>query len=141
MTLPRTIPFLLLVLSGCGSQTLVPVSGRVTLDGKPASRVHVGFQPIASAGRQNPGGGSYAITDDAGNFTLRLVETDQPGAVVAKHRVELTPRNDTDDDRDRRGRAPKLPLVIPPQYNRESQLTFEVPHGGTTDANFDIRSQ
>jgi len=132
---------LTIATAGCGSASVVPVSGRVTLDGQPAAGVHVGFQPMAAIGQQNPGGGSYAVTDLEGRFTLRLVETDQPGAVVAQHRVEIIAKSETDDDRDRRGKAPPLKLVIPAEYNRESQLTFTVPSGGTSSANFDLKSQ
>jgi hypothetical protein len=127
--------------AGCGQATVAPVSGKVTLDGQPLAGVHVSFQPIGSRTRQDPGGGSYAISDSSGGYTLRLVEGDRPGAVVGKHRVEITARNEADDDRDRRGKAPRLRVVVPEKFNRFSELTIEVKPGGTATANFDLKSQ
>src|SRR5262245_15280043 len=132
----RSLAFLALALSlatGCGPGRTVPVSGRVTLNGQPLANVHVSFQPIAVGPDRNPGGGSYAVTDADGRFTLRLVEGDAPGAVVGKHRVEITPRN-TDDDADRRGKG--AATGVPTRYNRNSELTFEVKRGGTDKADF-----
>jgi hypothetical protein len=130
------VPF----VAGCSSQTVVPVSGRVTLDGKPLAGVHVGFQPMGGGKEPNPGGGSYAITDESGGFTLRMVENDEPGAVVGKHRVEITARSQVPDNIDLPTR-PKPKVPVPEKYNRASELTFEVPAGGTSAANFELKSQ
>ena len=131
--------FVLLLAAGCGGPRVAPVSGRVTLDGKPAAGVHVSFQPIATAGDKNPGGGSYAITDDDGRFTLRLVEGNRPGAVVGKHRVEITTRGgEVDDATDLRVKSGPPKKVIPARYNRNTELTFEVPGGGTDKADFTL---
>jgi hypothetical protein len=127
---------------GCGGgPKLVAVSGRVTLDGRPASGVHVGFQPVAAAGEKYPGGGSYAITDSDGRFTLKLVENDRTGAIVGKHRVEITSRQQADDATDSIQKSGRPKAVVPPKYNRESNLTFDVPGDGTTDANFDLTTK
>jgi hypothetical protein len=127
---------------GCGGgPKLVAVSGRVTLDGHPAAGVHVGFQPVAAAGEKYPGGGSYAITDSDGRFTLKLVENDRTGAIVGKHRVEIASRQQADDATDSIQKSVRPKAVVPPKYNRESQLTFDVPGDGTTDANFDLTSK
>jgi len=123
--------------AGCSSGAIAPVSGRVTMNGQPLANVHVSFQPIASGSDHNPGGGSYAFTDVDGRFTLRLVDGDTPGAVVGKHRVEITPRN-TDDDADRRGKG--APKGVPDRYNRNTELTFEVKRGGTDNADFPLTS-
>ena len=130
--------FVLMLAAGCGGQRVVPVSGRVTLDGKPAAGVHVGFQPVAAAGNNNPGGGSYAITDEDGRFTLRMVEGGQSGAVVGKHRVEITTRVEAENATDSRPKSSPPKAVIPPRYNRNSELTFEVPAGGTDKADFTL---
>jgi hypothetical protein len=140
----RVVPLLcaLLAAAGCGGRGVVPVSGRVTVDGKPAAGVHVGFQPVAAAGNNNPGGGSYAITDDDGRFTLRLVEGGQEGAFVGKHRVEITGRPvAVDDNTDSRIKAPPKKPIVPAKYGRDSALTFEVPGGGTDKADFALTSQ
>ena len=96
-----------LLLLGCGSAEyeLAPVSGQVTMNGKPLPNVEikVSFQPVATGTDEpNPGPGSYAITDADGRFTLRTIEPDADGAVVGKHIVRLTtkpPEQDPDDDR------------------------------------------
>src|SRR5215213_7041646 len=129
------VPFALALtlVAGCGRGGAVPVSGRVTLNGQALANVHVSFQPVAVDKDHNPGGGSYAITDADGRYALRMVEGDASGAVVGKHRVEITPRN-TDDDFDRRGKG--AVTGVPARYNRHSELTFEVPAGGTDRADF-----
>ena len=128
---------LALLAAGCGGDKVAPVSGRVTLDGKPLADAHVGFQPMAEGGKMDAGGGSYAITDADGKYTLRLVESDRAGAVVGKHRVEINIRGQ-DDDTDRRGKGIPRP-VVPPRYNRDSELTRDVPSGGAV-FDFDLTS-
>ena len=130
----------LCVVAGCNSAPgVAPVSGKVTLDGKPVANVHVTFQPLATAGKEDPGVGSYADTDAEGKYTLLTVDADKPGAVAGKHRVECNFKNTTDDDREPRFRAPAKKL--PEKYNVRSELTFDVPSGGTTEANFDLKSK
>ena len=140
---PRLLLLALLLPAplGCGGSGVAPVSGRVTLNDKPLANVHVSFQPIAPPGKVVAGGGSYAITDADGRFTLRLVDGERPGAVDGSHRVEFTARDAPDDDTDRRGKAPASKVTIPPRYGRTSELTFEVPRGGTRDANFPLTSK
>jgi hypothetical protein len=132
---------LALFAAGCGTaEKLAPVSGKVTLDGKPLAGAHVAFQPLATKGNDSPGGGSFGVTDTSGSFTLVTFEGDQPGAVVGKHRVEINAMA-TSSDTDPRLRAAQPKVVVPMKYNRKSELTFEVPPGGTTEANFDLKSQ
>jgi hypothetical protein len=128
--------------AGCGGgESVAPVSGRVTLDGQPAVGVHVGFQPLAVGDNKNPGGGSYALTDADGRYTLRMVEGGRPGAVVGKHRVEIaTPVGMADDLHDMRPKAANPRVAIPAKFNRESTLTFEV-KPGPNEANFDLTSR
>ena len=140
---PRfTLMLVACLAAGCGGgESVAPVSGRVTLDGQPAAGVHVGFQPLAVGDNKNPGGGSYAITDADGRYTLRLVESDRPGAVVGKHRVEITTRVGVADDlHDTRPKAANPKAAIPVKFNRESTLTFEV-KPGPNEANFDLKSK
>jgi hypothetical protein len=68
---------------------VVPISGQVMLNGRPVPNAYVKFSPVPLAG-QNPldtNPGSYAFTDDAGNFTLLQIENDQPGVVVGEHKI------------------------------------------------------
>lgn len=126
--------------AGCSSSKIAPVSGRDTLDGKPLPGVHVGFQPIAKTGDINPGGGSYAITDPEGNYTLLQVHGEQPGATIGQHRVEITAKSEYAANVDP-SRRPPPKVFVPAKYSQNSDLTFEVPASGSTTANFDLQSQ
>ena len=137
--------------AGCGSSTYVPVSGKVTYNGAPLAKVQVLFQPTANAGADAGGVGSFAMTNEKGEFKMEAsTPTPTSGAVVGKHQVRIafppkalgTGSQGEDPDSDAatpgggKGR-PKLPhQPIPAKYNSETTLTFEVPAGGTSAANF-----
>lgn len=74
--------------AGCNNSGLGPVSGKVTLDGKPLADVEVLFAPMAVEGNSNPGVYSYCKTDAEGNFELKTRYGKQ-GAVVGKHMVTI----------------------------------------------------
>jgi hypothetical protein len=127
-----------LPVGGCSSGgKLAPVSGTVTLDGKPLADALIVFQPIANAGKPAPGMGSSGVTDASGKYTLRTMDTDRPGAVVAKHSVAINMKGES-SDLDKPG-PPKKGL--PAKYNRNSELQFDVQPGGTDKADFDILSK
>ena len=129
-----------LVGAGCGGGAkAVPVSGVVTLDGKPLANAHVAFQPEATKGNQNPGVGSYGTTDASGKYTLQTFDNDKPGAVVGTHRVEISIKRAETDDRDPKTRPPLKDLPV--KYNRNTELQFKVEPSGSTSANFDLKSQ
>jgi len=119
---------------------VAPVSGRVTLDGKPLAGVHVSFEPIAPEGKLDAGGGSYAITDADGKYKLLMVDGERPGAVVGKHRVQFTARSQVPDDVDLPVRPPPS-VTVPDKFSRNSTLTFDVPAGGAPDADFKLESK
>ena len=138
------VPLLLAV--GCSGPgfDFVPVSGRVTKNGQPLANVRVTFQPEG----ENPGPGSAGTTDADGRYTL-VVSSQQyqgDGAVAGRHRVAIGtilpgeggPPTDSDV-----GSADGEPLagkeLIPPEYNQDSTLTFDVPPGGTDRADFDLK--
>lgn len=135
------VAILALAAAGCGKGSgpkVVPVSGTVTIDGKPAPNIAVVFQPVAS-GKEEAGMGSTGVTDAQGRFTLTLTGTDKrPGAVVGRHRVTFsgaaTQRAETDDTV-----RPGVPDPVPARY-REKPLEFEVPAGGTDKADFKLES-
>ena len=143
----------LLVAAGCGDSgpKLAPVSGRVMVDGKPFPNAYVMFQPVASPGNDSPGRGSMAVTDGDGKFTLRY-DGGSPGAVVGKHMVRITTRQEIDDkasyEKYKDTGTPDGELnptvkglraeVIPREWNADGGKEFEVPPGGTTSANFEI---
>lgn len=141
MMIARACGFMasLILVVGCGSGSrAVPVSGVVTLDGKPLSNAHVAFQPEATKGSMTSGAGSYGITDASGMYTLRMIDNDQSGAVIGTHRVEINLRQEG-DDRDPKLRPP--PKTLPAKYNRQTELQFKVEPGGSSAANFDLKSQ
>jgi hypothetical protein len=127
---------LVLVLAlGCGDgKKFVPVSGKVTLNGRPLPGATVSFQPLAPAGSVNaPAPGSAGKTDANGEYTLK-VSTGQNGAWVGKHRVEITllsPQIGEGDER-RSRRGPRLGEKVPARYNKDSKEVVEVPPGGIT---------
>ena len=138
--MPRTIVMTmwLLVLVGCRREPyeVAPVSGRITVDGDPLEECRIRFQPVSSSDSINPGPGAFAVTDQDGRFTLRTINPVQPGAVVGKHRVWLTTVTEADA-------SSELGLItaekVPARYHN-GQLDFEVPSGGTDQANFDLTS-
>lgn len=73
--------------AGCsGEPTRGPVTGVVTLDGKPLPNVMVMFVP--DPGHGTPGQRSVALTDAAGRYAV-FTDKDQEGASVGIHRVSL----------------------------------------------------
>src|SRR5437763_10484127 len=77
-----------LLATGCSDQPqLVPVSGKLTLNGKPLGNVKVDFHPDPDKGTRGPG--STGTTDANGNFTLTFAP-DKPGAIAGFHRIILT---------------------------------------------------
>jgi hypothetical protein len=126
-----------LATAGCGhSASMAPVSGVVTLDGKPLANAHVAFQPVATSGAATPGTGSYGITDANGKYELKTFDTDRKGAVIGSHRVEINLKVAADD-----GPQIRRPKMLPPKYNLQSELKFKVEPGGSNAANFDLKSQ
>ncbi|MCA9003919.1 MAG: Ig-like domain-containing protein [Planctomycetaceae bacterium] len=133
--------------SGGGDQVkLAPVSGVVTMDGKPLADVVVIFSPD----KGNPSSGR---TDSSGKYTL-LFKENAKGALLGPHRISIitggpVPTQNSDDDggisqtlpiETFRGEndgvaAIKLPKdtfkkdPIPERYNTKSELKKEVVDG------------
>jgi hypothetical protein len=122
------------------------VSGKLTVKGKPVSGVDVHF-----VNPDFPQHGSYAKTDEEGNF--RLVQ----GAVVGVNTVFFSKVTGNAAMTDEEGgmdagqfaamaegnpeiaRQAVIEQVIPPEYaTSASKLTFNVPEGGTSSANFEL---
>src|SRR5690349_14965258 len=126
---------------GCsGNAEFAPVSGIVSLNGKPHGGALVSFQPMATADNPNPGRGSSAYTDENGRFTLTSDGT-QDGAVVGKHIVRIRSRDKiteevTSEPSPDDAPVPKLVDPIPSDWNEQSDKEFEVPPKGTDQANF-----
>lgn len=72
---------LAVLATGCGAPEVVPVSGRVLVDGEPLRHGTVRFLPES-------GPASAAMLDEQGRFTLLCYTGDQ-GAVLGHHRIEV----------------------------------------------------
>jgi hypothetical protein len=132
---------LALVLAlGCGKR-YAPVSGTVTLNGKPLANASVSFQPIAEKGVTEPGPGSAGKTNDKGEYTLAS-STGKEGAIVGKHRVMVSLHSvqvGESDERPPRGGWPQAEK-IPDRYNANTELTFDVQSGVSNKADFVLKS-
>ena len=126
---------------GCGGKKIVPVSGKVTLNGKPLAGATVSFQPVAEAGTASAGPGSIGKTNENGEFALKA-STGQDGAVTGKHRVIITVVAEEIGDGDARPPRGGWPQKekLPRRYNEDSTETFDVPAGGTAKADFPLTS-
>jgi hypothetical protein len=120
--LPICFVLLALSLAGCGktSPELAPVTGRITLDGKPLEKADIVFQPDGSkppsSGRANAGG-RYELAYKRGVM----------GGTVGSNTVRITISPDVVAN----------PPSIPARYNTESELTSEV-KSGQNEFNFDL---
>jgi hypothetical protein len=123
---------LLAVGLGCGSPKFVPVSGKVTLNGKALPGATVSFEPLGADDSPSSLPGSVGKTNAEGAFTLKAVGG-QGGAVPGKHRVRIVVAGDG-DQRPTRGSVKPLPS----HYNSDSKLTYVVPAKGASDANFEL---
>jgi hypothetical protein len=127
---------LLVFVAGCEDAKIVPVSGRVTLGKRPVANATVIFQPLSE--EPNPGPGSQGKTDREGRFTLQLMTKDRKGALVGRHRVSITAYEGDEDVPSSGSDMVFRKRLIPSEYNVKSKLTFEVPAGGTSEADFDL---
>jgi hypothetical protein len=133
----------LLLPAGCGGSRFAEVSGVVTTEeGEPLPDLCVSFQPIGTADKPSPGPGSAGATDKDGRFRL-IVNLEQSGAVVGRHRVVITPalgkkKVKAGPDAEERD-DPTLAAVVPSRYNVNTELEFVVPPGGTDQANFKLK--
>jgi hypothetical protein len=124
-----------IIFSGCQGE-IVPVSGTVTLNGKPLAGAVVTFQPVATRQRgssQPEATGSVGRTDALGHYTLRLIQPDRAGAIVGDHAITIssTTAGRSDADRPKASRLPKA--------WSDGTKRFHVPPGGTSEANFEIK--
>ncbi len=134
-------PFLfstfLICLVGCGRRgdgfTYQPVSGVVTLDGKPAVGVTVAFAPQGTS--LASGRPSIAITDSEGVYTAKTLDG-VDGVAVGEHLISITSEQIDPDTHE-----VLKPETIPRRYNNKSELRLTVPSGGTQEADFSLQSK
>jgi hypothetical protein len=130
-------------IAGCGHSDYAPVSGVVTLNGKPYRNCVVQFLPMSTKEHPTPGRGSSGSTDENGRFQLKTFDAHE-GAAIGRQRVQIRTRYSAglhgyevwDPGQNKIVRADTDP--IPPEWNYASNKEYEVPPGGTDKANFDI---
>ncbi len=114
----------LVVIAGCGSDRppLAPLTGTVTLDGKPVQYGGLMFSPV-EGGRPSVGG-----TNEEGEFEAMYVYG-VPGAIIGKHRVmfeegsaDTGPESEEDEFK---------PYAPPANNYTISPKDIEVESGGT----------
>jgi hypothetical protein len=125
------------------------------MDGQPLVRARIMFRPTEPKGTGELAAlQSAGVTNEAGEYKLVTIDHG-PGAVVGMHQVSITkPTSPADEVKsaasDYSGVAADMAVdptkisafePIPERYNTKSELTFEVPSGGSTEANFDIKSK
>jgi hypothetical protein len=139
--------FVMVLALGCGGQKFAPVSGVVTLNGKPLANASVSFIPESPKDATEALPASAGKTNEKGEYTLETM-TGKTGALVGKHKVMISIQATEVQDRDTRppkesrprGGGPPMEEKIPTRYNSATTLTFDVPSGGTDQANFDLKS-
>ncbi|NOX99156.1 MAG: DUF4198 domain-containing protein [Verrucomicrobia bacterium] len=122
----------LLCFAGCGDPgfSLVPVSGIITLNGKPLANASVVFSP--ASGQAGPS--SVGTTDGQGQYQLTTLDQGETGAVLGSHRVTITTAKSSDPNDER---APISREFVPRRY-RDGSFQMEVPPEGDEEANVDI---
>lgn len=144
----------LTVFAGCGNADkaakfdLTPVSGTVTLDGKPLADADLGFsyQDVSPAGFF----GSAARTDSQGRYELRTGE--KVGTLTGHHRVVVsrvvarsgaTIKPEEGLDLAQLSAAGEVTQTIPVKYTdaATTDLLATVEKGKADGYNFDLKSQ
>ncbi len=111
------------------------------MDDKPLAGASVVFQPVETAKGNATMGEAYGKTDASGRYSLRQVLNDSAGAGPGRYRVSISsgtaPIPDPLSDA---APPPGTTEPIPARYNAHSELTLEVPAGGTKQADFQLSS-
>lgn len=129
----------LLCALGCGPDyKVVPVSGRITLDGKPLANATIITQPMGTEENTTPGPGSGASTDEDGNFELVFQHEDRVGAVPGPARIKIVQNPDqkaSNDDTVTRVRS-KVPLDY-----QEGIAEHTIPEEGSDAFDFELETK
>jgi len=136
----------LVLAAGCGGETsklpkLAPVTGRVTLDGKPLAGASVTLIPEATTPSGVPlkeAGPSFGTSDEQGRFTLKY-RGRVAGAMIGPCSISITkPSSETKGSE---GEPIPGDETIPARYNTNSKLTKTVVEGKPNDFKFDLTSK
>lgn len=135
------VPLCCLSLGGCGRDySVVPVSGTVTRGDTPVANATVRFQPKTEGGsKANPGPGSYGKTDENGKYVLEVqTEAGLKGAVPGKHKVTIETGGPASEKALADDSVMPISTDIPAAFRKG--VMFEVPAGGTDQADFDLNN-
>lgn len=85
----RLLLLALAVVAGCGGEAkLAPVTGTVTIAGKPYPGGKVLFTPVAEGDAIEAGRAAFGIPDENGRFELSTYRQSD-GALIGEHTVQL----------------------------------------------------
>lgn len=117
-------------LTGCGNTSsdqpeIAPVTGVVTMDGKPLAGATVRFYP--TEGRPSAG-----VTNEKGEYELVYLQGNK-GAIIGQHSVRITTLNEDDDPLGIQNTE-----TVPAEYNKNTKLTALVENKRNT---FDFELQ
>ncbi len=137
-------PLLILALPGCddgGLGGVVPASGTVTLDGKPAEGITVSLVPQAGV----KGRGGYAKSDQSGKFELTAADADQPGVLPGKYQVlfqKYTMPDGSPIPPDAMVQEGDIVNQLPPIYADpgNSPVFADIPESGNQSLTFELSS-
>ena len=130
-------------LFGCGpGYDVVPVSGTITLDGKPLANAMILTQPISEDDKNvTPGPGSIANTDSQGHFVLEMQHEDVKGAAPGKAYVKIVESGEKKASSDDTLDPSILRSKVPSEYKDGNKVIYEIPKGGTDAMNFDLKTK
>ncbi len=132
---------LLAALPGCGSDRpdTVPVSGKVTYQGKAVNGARVMFMATGATSAQAPP--ATGETDTEGRFSL-MTFVPGDGAAVGSYKVLITKREEIPDPKQPNSPYKVTRDLLPPRYGNASQtdLKAEVKAGEENDFPFDLGS-
>lgn len=120
---------------GCSGSSIVPVEGKVTLDGKPLAEASIVLGQL----RATSPGPFVGTTDAEGHFALGTSENAGGGVAPGEYRLMITTVKMTGGGMEF-DPPPTQKEVVPVQFRDGSQF-FTVPPGGKTDANFDLKTK
>jgi hypothetical protein len=117
----------LLCLLGCGGKSgpaVVPVKGVVKIDGKPAAKILVQFNPV-SWPENVPAQTATAVTDDAGNYVLDS-GPNRSGATPGKHKVTFADNSLADEEEIPKAGSKRARSRVLPKYQSTALTPVEI---------------
>lgn len=123
----------LIAAAGCGGDGRHALEGTVTLDGQPLAEGQIAFVPQSGTGGPTAGGKIRQ-----GRFSIAAKE----GVLAGSFRVEITASRKTGKQAttETGEKFDQVEQYLPARYNRQSELTAEVPDGGAKQLEFALQS-